>query len=153
MAEMGLTLTCPSFLQGGPFPATHTCDGQDSSPELHWSHAPPDTRSFVLIMDDPDAPNGTFTHWMLFDIVGSATSLSEQEESIGIPGRNDFQHEGYAGPCPPPRGGEHRYFLRLYALDRESLGLQRGATRREVEAAMRDHILDHTELMGRYERR
>jgi Raf kinase inhibitor-like YbhB/YbcL family protein len=153
MAEMGLTLTCPSFLQGGPISATHTCDGKNISPELHWSHAPPDTGSFVLIMEDLDASDGTLTHWVLFDIPGSAEGLSEKEESIGVAGRNDFHYEGYAGPCPPPRYGAHRYVLRLYALDVASLGLQRGATRREVEHAMRDHGLEHAELMGRYERR
>jgi Raf kinase inhibitor-like YbhB/YbcL family protein len=123
------------------------------SPELHWSHTPPGTCSFVLIMEDPDAPDGPLTHWVLFDVPGSAEGLSEAEASIGIPGRNDFQYEGYAGPCPPPRGGAHRYVLRLYALDAASLGLPRGATRREVENAMRDHCLEHAELMGRYERR
>jgi Raf kinase inhibitor-like YbhB/YbcL family protein len=152
MAEMGFTLICPAFRRG-LISATHTCDGKDISPELHWSHVPPETRSFVLIMDDPDAPNGTFTHWILFDIPGSREGLSEGEESIGIPGRNDFQHVGYKGPCPPPRRGEHRYFFKLYALDIDSLDLLRGASREEVERAMRDHILDRTEFMGRYARR
>jgi Raf kinase inhibitor-like YbhB/YbcL family protein len=153
MAEMGFTLTCPAFRHGGPIPASHTCDTKDTSPELHWSHAPPDTGSLVLIMDDPDAAAGTFTHWVLFDIPTSVGSLSEREASIGVPGRNDMHREGYAGPCPPPRGGEHRYFFRLYALDVPSLGLPRGAARREVEEAMRSHILDDTELMGLYKRR
>jgi Raf kinase inhibitor-like YbhB/YbcL family protein len=153
MAEMGFTLTCPAFRHGGPIPATHTCDAKDTSPELHWSHVPPDTRSFALIMDDPDASSGTFTHWVLFDVPASVGSLSEKEASIGIPGRNDFQREGYAGPCPPPRRGEHRCFFRLYALDVPSLDLPRGATRLEVERTMRSHILGDTELMGLYERR
>jgi Raf kinase inhibitor-like YbhB/YbcL family protein len=104
-------------------------------------------------MEDPDAASGSFTHWVLFDIPGAAQGLAAQAESIGIPGRNDAQHEGYTGPCPPPQHGEHRYFLRLYALDIASLGLQHGATRGEVENAMRDHVLDYTELMGRYARR
>jgi Raf kinase inhibitor-like YbhB/YbcL family protein len=90
---------------------------------------------------------------VLFDIPASVSSLAEQEGIIGVPGRNDFQREGYAGPCPPPRRGEHRYFFRLYALDVPSLGLPRGATRGEVEKAMNSHILDDTELMGLYERR
>jgi Raf kinase inhibitor-like YbhB/YbcL family protein len=138
---------------GDLIPASHTCDGRDTSPELRWSQTPPETRSFVLIMDDPDAPNGTFTHWILFDVPSSVEGLSAGEEHIGIPGRNDFQHAGYKGPCPPPRRGEHRYFFQLYALDIESLSLARGATRAEVERAMRGHILDRTEFMGRYERR
>lgn len=152
MAEMGFTLICPSFLPGGPFSATHTCDGKDISPALQWRHQPAETRSFVLIMEDPDAPDGTFTHWVLFDIPGAASGLAEQEVSLGMPGRNDAQYAGYAGPCPPPRSGEHRYILRLYALDVEALGLPCGATRREVENAMQGHILAHTELMGRYAR-
>lgn len=152
MAELGFTLTCPSFIPDGPFSVTHTCDGKNISPPLQWSHQPPETRSFVLIMEDLDAPDGSFTHWVLFDIPGAAASLAEPETSIGIPGRNDAQYAGYTGPCPPPRGGEHRYVLRLYALDVEALGTQCGATRREVEDAMQGHILDHAELMGRYGR-
>ena len=150
MAEMGLTLTCPAFIQGGPIAVIHTCDGTDTSPALQWSHTPPGTGSFVLLMEDADAPDGPVTHWVLFDIPGSAEGLAEQEESIGIPGRNDLHHEGYTGPCPPPRGSEHRYVLRLYALDVASLGLQRGASRRDVENAMRDHVLKQAELVGRY---
>ena len=150
MAEMGLTLTCPAFIQGGPIAPLHTCDGMDTSPALQWSHTPPETSSFILLMEDADAPNGPVTHWVLFDIPGSAEGLAEQEVSIGIPGRNDLHHEGYTGPCPPPRGSEHRYVLRLYALDMASLGLPRGAPRREVENAMRGHVLEQAELMGRY---
>ena len=102
MAEMGLTLTCPAFIQGGPIAPLHTCDGMDTSPALQWSHTPPETSSFILLMEDADAPNGPVTHWVLFDIPGSAEGLAEQEVSIGIPGRNDLHHEGYTGPCPPP---------------------------------------------------
>jgi len=153
MAEMGFTLTCPGFREGGPIPANHTCDGGDTSPQLNWSHVPEGTRSFALIMDDPDAPNGTFTHWVLFDIPGTVDVLSAGEEGIGVPGRNDFQHEGYRGPCPPPRAGDHRYFLTLYALDVETLRLERAATHMDVERAMQGHILDQTTLMGRYARR
>ena len=153
MVEMGFTVTCPAFLQGGLIPAIHAYDGKNTSPALQWSHTPPDTCSFVLIMEDPDAADGTVTHWMLFDIPGAAQGLAEQEASCGIPGRNDFQREGYTGPCPPPHGGAHRYVLRLYALDVDSLGLPCGATRPDVEKAMHDHILAHTEIMGRYERR
>jgi hypothetical protein len=104
-------------------------------------------------MEDLDASDGPVTHWVLFDIPGSAEGLAEQEASIGIAGRNDWHHEGYTGPCPPPRGSEHRYVFRLYALDTASLDLPRGAPRRDVEHAMRGHILEQAELMGRYERR
>ena len=150
MAEMGLTLTCPDFVQGSSISAIHTCDGAGTSPALQWSHTPPETSSFVLIMEDADASDSPVTHWVLFDIPGSVEGLAAQETSIGIPGRNDWHHEGYTGPCPPPRGSEHRYVLRLYALDVASLGLPRGAPRREVENAMRGHVLDQAELMGRY---
>ena len=105
------------------------------------------------MMDDPDAPGGTFTHWVLFDIPAAVEGLSEGERTIGTAGKNDFQHEWYAGPCPPPRRGAHRYFPKLYAVDVESLARKRGATRQEVENAMRGHILDQTALMGRYARR
>jgi len=150
MAEMGLTLTCPDFVQGGSISAIHTCDGTDTSPALQWSHMPAETDSFVLLMEDLDAAGGPVTHWVLFNIPGAAEGLAEKEASIGIPGRNDLHHEGYTGPCPPPRGSEQRYVLRLYALDVASLGLPRGAPRRDVENAMRDHVLEQTELMGRY---
>jgi Raf kinase inhibitor-like YbhB/YbcL family protein len=152
MAEMRLTLTCPDFVQGGSISMIHTCDGADASPALEWSHTPPETSSFVLLMEDADASDGPVTHWVLFDIPGTAEGLATQETSIGIPGRNDWHHEGYTGPCPPPRSSEHRYVFRLYALDVASLGLPRGATRREVENAMRGHVLVQAELMGRYER-
>jgi len=150
MADMGLTLTCPDFVQGGSISAIHTRDGTDTSPALQWSHMPPETGSFVLLMEDLNASDGPVTHWVLFDIPGSAAGLAAQETSIGIPGRNDLHHEGYTGPCPPPRGSEHRYVLRLYALDVATLGLPRGAPRREVENAMRGHVLEQAELMGRY---
>ena len=150
MAEMGLTLTCPAFIQGGPIAVIHTCDGVNASPALQWGHTPPGTSSFVLMMEDADAPDGPVTHWVLFDIPGSVEGLAEQDTAIGTPGRNDLHHEGYPGPCPPPRGREHRYVLRLSALDVDSLGLPRGASRREVESAMRGHVLKQAELMGRY---
>jgi len=150
MAERGLTLTCPASILGGPLAPLHTCNGVDPSPALQSCHTPRETSSFILLMEDADAPNGPVTHWVLFDIPGSAAGLAAQETSIGIPGRNDLHHEGYTGPCPPPRGSEHRYVLRLYALDMASLGLPRGAPRREVENAMRGHVLEQAELMGRY---
>ena len=151
MAEQGFTLTSPDFGTDEPIPRKLTCDGANHSPKLDWIHAPEGTRSFALIVDDPDAPKGTFTHWVLFDIPADINHIPAGE-SIGISGRNDFQHEGYGGPCPPPNHGEHRYFFKLFALDVESLDLKLGARRSEVEQAMEGHILGQTQLMGRYER-
>ncbi len=152
MAEQGFTLTCPDFPHGSTIPVRFTCDGDNKSPELTWIHPPEGTRSFALIVDDPDAPNGTFTHWVLFDIPGEAIMIPADAPKMGVGGRNDFQHNHYGGPCPPAKHGEHRYFFRLYALDVESLKLEAGVTRAEVEQAMQDHIIAQAELMGRFER-
>lgn len=152
MAEQGFTLTSPAFVPDGIIPAVFTCDGENTSPELKWMHPPDGTRSFALILDDPDAPNGTFTHWVLFDISNHLSSLPAGLKDIGVSGRNDFHHEGYGGPCPPPNHGEHRYYFRLFALDVGSLDQKPGAPRAEVESAMEGHILEQAELMGRYQR-
>lgn len=148
MAEQGFTLTSPAFAHNDTIPLVHTCDGENSQPVLGWMHAPSGTKSFALIMTDPDAPAGTFTHWVLFDIPANSARLAGSEAGVG--GRNDFQHDHYGGPCPPPKHGQHRYFFRLYALDVESLGLPAGAKRAQVEAAMEGHILGTAELIGRY---
>jgi Raf kinase inhibitor-like YbhB/YbcL family protein len=145
-------LTSPSFASGGLMNARHTCDGQNLSPELQWTHVPEGTRSFALIVDDPDAPSGRFTHWLLFDFPASTHGLAEGTSGIGVPGQNDFQQVGYGGPCPPPKDGPHGYFFTLYALDVDSLELPQGATRHEIEGAMEHHILDHAELVGGYAR-
>ncbi len=152
MSEQGFTLTSPAFIPDGIMPTAFTCDGENTSPALQWIHAPQNTRSYVLIADDPDAPGGTFTHWALFDIPGDAKDLPGEVNGVGVKGRNDFQQVGYGGPCPPPNHGQHRYYFRLYALDVESLQLPAGASRDQVEKKIKGHILDQTELMGRYER-
>lgn len=152
MAEQGFTISSPAFTEGGIIPLKHTCDGEDISPELSWMHPPEAARSFGLIVDDPDAPRGIFTHWVLFDIPADVEQLPAKASGIGKGGRNDFHHEKYGGPCPPPNHGEHRYFFKLFALDVPSLDLQVGAAREDVEQAMQGHILDQAELMGRYER-
>ncbi|MGQ9549769.1 MAG: YbhB/YbcL family Raf kinase inhibitor-like protein [Roseiflexus sp.] len=149
---MTFALTSTSFSEGAMIPRQHTCDGVDRSPPLQWEGAPP-AASYVLIMDDPDAPGGTFTHWVLYDIPGTRTELAEGDQSTGLAGVNNFGRRGYGGPCPPRGGGAHRYFFRLSALDIPSLNLPSGATRRDVEAAMRGHVLATAALMGRYERR
>ena len=153
---MSLKLTSTAFEPGSTIPKKFTCDGPDVSPALAWSGAPAGTQSFALIMDDPDAPVGTWVHWVLYDLPTGTHELAEgvpkQEElpNGARQGRNDFRRIGYGGPCPPP-GPAHRYFFKLYALD-APLALTPGATKAEVEAAMRGHILAHAELMGRYKR-
>ncbi|MFQ5592644.1 MAG: YbhB/YbcL family Raf kinase inhibitor-like protein [Anaerolineae bacterium] len=142
------------FHEGEAIPKRYTCDGEDVSPELRWEDTPANTRSFALIMDDPDAPGRTFTHWVLFDIPADTTNLPEglRAGDIGQSGRNDFSKAGYGGPCPPPGHGPHRYFFTLYALDTDSLNLSDGASRSQVEQALEGHIIGQARLMGRYER-
>jgi Raf kinase inhibitor-like YbhB/YbcL family protein len=153
MSEQDFTLTSPAFAPDGVIAAVFTCDGDNTSPELNWIHPPENTSSFVLVVDDPDAPSGTFTHWVLFDIPAETRTLPDEVSSdIGVKGRNDFQQVGYGGPCPPPSHGQHRYYFKLFALDIESLQLPAGASRDEVEAVMQKHVLGQAELMGRYER-
>jgi Raf kinase inhibitor-like YbhB/YbcL family protein len=153
-----LMLTSGAFAAGGGIPVKHTCDGADMSPALAWSGAPPGTVAFALIADDPDAPSGTWVHWVLFNLPGSRTALPEgvpktdrlAELGGALQGRNDFRRIGYGGPCPPP-GKPHRYFFKLYALD-AALPLRAGATKPEVERAMRGHILAEASLTGSYAR-
>jgi Raf kinase inhibitor-like YbhB/YbcL family protein len=149
---VSFTLSTPAFVAGGDVPKRHTCDGEDVPPLLIWSDAPEGTRSFVLIVDDPDAPNGTFTHWVVFDIPGDRTDLPSgaRTDAIGVSGRNSARKLGYMGPCPP--SGTHRYFFRLSALDVATLSLTAGASREQVEGAMAAHKLATAELMGRYRR-
>jgi hypothetical protein len=149
-------LETSAFAPGGEIPKKFTCQGADVSPALTWSEPPAGMKSFVLIADDPDAPMGTFVHWVVYDLPATARRLPEalpgnQEMSGGgRQGVNDFSMSGYAGPCPPP-GKFHRYFFRLYALD-TVLNLKGGATRREVDQAMQGHVLAQAEVMGRFKR-
>lgn len=144
------------FANEGTVPSKYTCDGQDMSPPLAWSGAPGGTKSFALIADDPDAPMGTWVHWVVWNIPPSATALPE-----GVPsdrrlddgmrqGISDFKRAGYGGPCPP--GGVHRYYFNLYALDTE-ISLGDTAGKKELEAAMKGHILADAQLMARYSRK
>lgn len=153
---MPFTLTSSAFQEGAIIPTMHTCSGQDVSPPLQWSAPPKGTQSFALIMDDPDAPIGTWVHWVIFNIPGHTSQLPK-----GVPpkkslptgeqqGVNDFKRIGYGGPCPPP-GKPHRYYFKVYALD-ASLKLQPGGTKAEVLAACQNHILGETHLMGRFGR-
>jgi Raf kinase inhibitor-like YbhB/YbcL family protein len=143
-------LRSPAFQDGSSIPRKFTCQGENVSPELNWSEAPTNTQSFALIMDDPDAPGGTFTHWVLFDIPATTKQLAEGQPPIGVSGSNGLSQTGYMGPCPP--SGIHRYYFRLYALDVPSLNLKAGASRSEVEAAMKNHVSGVAETMGRYEK-
>lgn len=152
---VAFSLASSAFDDGSGIPTRYTCEGEDISPELRWQDAPANTRSFALIMDDPDAPGGTFTHWALFDIPADRTSLPEgvSPVDVGTAGRNSFGKAGYGGPCPPPGHGPHRYFFTLYALDTDSLNLSGGASRSQVEQALQGHIIGQAQLMGRYERK
>jgi len=151
-----LEIQSSSFTQGGSIPKPNTCDGEDKSPALAWSDPPPGTRSFALIMDDPDAPGGTFVHWVAYNLPADARHLPEhvpgndELQSGGLQGANDFPKIGYGGPCPP-RGKPHRYFFKLYALD-TTLNLRAGARKKDLEKEMKSHILAEGTLMGRYGR-
>ncbi len=153
-AKMELKTT--SFEPGGFIPKRFTCEAADVSPALSWGDPPAGTQSFAIIEDDPDAPSGTFVHWLVYDLPAAyrrlpeALSGNDQMAGGGRQGTNDFSRTGYSGPCPPP-GKPHRYFIRLYALDGK-LDLRPAATRKELDSAMRGHILAQAELMGRFKR-
>lgn len=153
MAEQNFRLSSPDFANGAFIPVAFTCDGNDVSPRLEWANPPKGTRSYALVVEDPDAPDGTFTHWVLYDVPAGLTSLPESGDRIGKAGRNDFQEQGYGGPCPPPKHGDHRYYFRLHALDVESLGIDETTTRKRFDEALEGHVLETAELMGRFERK
>ena len=143
-----ITVSSPAFRNGQPIPARFTCEGEDVPPPLRASDPPDRTASYAVIMNDPDAPRGTFTHWLAYDIPAGGSEL-ETAAARTLP--NDFGRQGYGGPCPPPGHGPHRYVFRLYALDVPSLGV-RGRGRGALEAALKAHTLAEAHLMGRYER-
>ena len=152
---MAMTLRSTAFTEGASIPKKYTCDGKNVSPPLQWGGAPDETLSFALIADDPDAPAGTWVHWVIYQIPPEKNRLEEEIsarrklENGMVQGENDFGHVGYGGPCPP--GGTHRYFFKLYALD-TGLDLEPGATKQELLDAMKGHILEESKLMGRYSR-
>jgi len=150
-AHRKMSLSTPAFKDGQPIPADYTCDGKNISPQLKWSGAPAETQSLVLIVDDPDAQAGVWTHWILFNLSPDASDIAEDfaKASSGSTvkqGTNDFKKLGYGGPCPPA-GKMHRYFFRILALD-TTLNLSPGATRKEVDAATAKHILAVGQLMA-----
>jgi len=148
------TLTSGAFAKGESIPDLFTCEGDDVSPALAWSGEPAGTQSFALIMDDPDAPTGTWNHWLLWDIPAGHHSLPQHYPATGSvqSGTNDFGKTAYGGPCPPKRHGAHRYFFRLYALDTPVLGVSEGAERPALEQAMKRHTLGVAEYMGQFKR-
>ena len=152
-----INVTSSAFAEGAAIPEEYTCRGKDHSPPLKWSAVPSETKSLALIMDDPDAPTGTWVHWVLYDLAASMTELPEglsAREHIapgsGKEGVNDFKRSGYGGPCPPA-GKTHRYFFKLYALD-TTLDLKPGAKKKDLERAMEKHILAQGQLMATYKR-
>jgi len=153
---MTLQLKSPDFVSGSTIPKQFTCSGADNSPALAWVDPPAKTQSFALIAADPDAPIGTFVHWVIYDLPANLRALpqnvpkSEQSADGSRQGRNDFGNIGYNGPCPPP-GKAHRYFFKLYALDTK-LNLKSGASKKDVERAIEGHILAQGEYMGRFSR-
>ena len=156
---VAIAISSPAFASGEVIPVKFTADGPDVSPPLHWTALPAGTKSLALIVDDPDAPAGTWVHWVLHGIPPDRSSLPEavspsaHPEGLGgaINGKNDFGKLGYGGPAPPP-GPVHRYFFKLYALD-TTLTLSGAVTKDAVEKAMKGHILAQGELMGRYQRK
>jgi hypothetical protein len=150
---MAFEITSPAFANGGAIPSDFSCDGRDVSPALSWTEPPTGTQSFALIMDDPDAPMGTWVHWVIFNIPASTRDLTEgtptdpQLSDGSLQGKTSAGSTGYHGPCPP--SGTHRYFFKLYALD-TVLSLSTKADKKDLLAAMEGHILANAELMGTF---
>lgn len=153
---MAMTLRSEAFQEGGNIPAKFTCDGDDMSPPLNWGGMPAQTGSFALIVDDPDAPGGVFTHWVIFDLGANTHHLGEGVRPVpqlpdgATQGQNSFGKIGYGGPCPP-QGPAHHYVFTVYALD-VMLRLPPGSSKEQVLGAMEGHILDQGQLVGLYQR-
>ncbi|MEJ2537308.1 MAG: YbhB/YbcL family Raf kinase inhibitor-like protein [Calditrichia bacterium] len=151
-----MKLTSTAFSEGGMIPAQYTCNGPDISPPLNWEDVPERTKSLALVADDPDAPVGTWVHWVLYNLPADSRELQEDLPKTKVlpngamQGTNDFRKIGYNGPCPP--GGTHRYFFKLYALD-ELVDLNPGARKKDLLDAMKGHILSECQLMGKFSRR
>lgn len=148
--SFGLTLTSSDFQANGSIPSQYTCEGKNLSPALSWQNAPNKTQSYAIILDDPDAPNGTWNHWIIFNIPATTQSLTRAQSTFPagtLLGKNSWQHTHYDGPCPP--SGTHHYYFQLYALDK-ALNLATGATKADVLQAMKNHVLATSSLMGTY---
>src|SRR5919198_5718311 len=148
--EARMKVTSSAFQEGGNIPSKFTCDGSDTSPPLQIAEVPSGAKSLALVVDDPDAPSGLFTHWMVWNISPQTGTVGEGSVPKGVQGTNDFGKSGYGGPCPP--SGTHRYYFKIFALDRE-LDLPFGARRGQLDAAMKGHVVAQGELMGRYSRK
>lgn len=153
---MTIEIKSPVFSEGNPIPTRYSCDGENISPQITWSNIPQETKSLALIVDDPDAPGGVFVHWVIFNIDPAIITLPEgllpksTPPGPGIQGKNSYGKTGYMGPCPP-KGPQHRYFFRIFALD-STLVLGEGATRKELDHAMTGHILAQGQLIGVFKR-
>ncbi len=151
-----MIIISPAFQEGGMIPVKYTCDGEDVSPPLSWSGIPDNAESLVLVSDDPDAPMGTWVHWIVYNIPANLKGFEEGISRGGLSGKGilqgttDFRRQEYGGPCPP--AGTHRYYFTLYALD-ASLKVAPGASKKQLDAAMQGHVLAKAQLMGRYARR
>jgi len=154
--SMNLKIYSSAFEDGGMIPSKYTCDGADISPPLAWSGLPEGTKSIAIINDDPDAPMGTWVHWVIYNIPPTAQGLGEDIKRVEklpdgtLQGKNSWGRIGYGGPCPP--GGTHRYFFKIYALDK-MLNLKAGATKEELLTAMKGHILAQAQFYGKYSRK
>jgi hypothetical protein len=148
---MGLKFTIKEFADQGKIPEVFTCDGSNRIPTINWQNVPKETISLVLIMDDPDAPKGTWDHWLVFNIPATVTTISQQQPlpKNALNGKNSSGTLNYVGPCPPDR--EHRYFFTLYALD-TTLKLSEGASKSQILQAMQKHILEQVTIIGLYDR-
>jgi len=147
-----LNLTSDAFQNGQLIPTEFTCDGSDRTPALRWDDPPSGTKSFALVIDDPDAPSGTFRHWGVYDIPANARSMGGSQH-VGTEVSSDFGKPGYGGPCPPKGHGPHHYHFKLFALDTDKLGLSSSAKVADIENAARQHSIAEGELIGTYERK
>jgi Raf kinase inhibitor-like YbhB/YbcL family protein len=145
-----MKITSSAFQEGGNIPSKFTCDGGDTSPPLQIAEVPSGAKSLALVVDDPDAPSGLFTHWIVWNISPQTGAVGEGSAPKGAQGTNDFGKSGYGGPCPP--SGTHRYYFKIFALDRE-LDLPPGTKRSQLDAAMKGHVVAQGKLMGRYSRK
>lgn len=151
---MAFKIKTTAFDEGGQIPQRFSKDGGNVAPAIEWEDPPSGTRSFALMCDDPDAPSGVFTHWMVWDIPADVRTVNEGYEPgrVGVAGLNDYGEEGYGGPCPPKGHGPHRYQFKVYALDMKRIPLAHGARREEFERALWGHVIDEVWLTGTYER-
>jgi Raf kinase inhibitor-like YbhB/YbcL family protein len=150
---MPLILSSSGFTEGATIPPRFTCDGENVPPPIQWDGKPSSAKSLVLILDDPDAPGGVFTHWIVYDLPAADVDSGRIVSGMAHEGKNDFGRTGYGGPCPPRGHGAHRYFFTLSAVDVASLGLPAGASRQQVDAKLRGHVIATAKLMGKYERK